>query len=91
MISATEVSENATADTGATVCCAGSAAMLKRLGVPAKHLLPTALELRAANGVPLTVLGVIPVLINTDDSNVQTRELLYIVKELQSLFLSKDA
>ena len=27
----------------------------------------------------------------TDDSNVQTRELLYIVKELQSLFLSKDA
>ena len=90
MISATEVSENATADTGATVCCAGSA-MLKRLGVPAKHLLPTALELRAANGVPLTVLGVVPVLINTDDSNVQTRELLYIVKELQSLFLSKDA
>ena len=91
MISATEVSENATADTGATVCCAGSA-MLKRLGVPAKHLLPTALELKAANGVPLTtVLGVIPVLINTDDSNVQTRELLYIVKELQSLFLSKDA
>ena len=90
MISATEVSENATADTGATVCCAGSA-MLKRLGVPAKHLLPTALELRAANGVPLTVLGVIPVFINIDDSNVQTRELLYIVKELQSLFLSKDA
>ena len=65
MISVTEVSENATADTGATVCCAGSA-MLKRLGVPAKHLLPTALELRAAYGVPLTVLGVIPVLINTD-------------------------
>ena len=90
MISATEVSENATADTGATVCCAGSE-MLKRLGVPAKHLLPTALELRAANGVPLTVLGVIPVFINIDDSNVQTRELLYIVKELQSLFLSKDA
>ena len=90
MISATEVSENATADTGATVCCAGSA-MLKRLGVPAKHLLPTALELRAAYGVPLTVLGVVPVLINTDDSNVQTRKLLYIVKELQSLFLSKDA
>ena len=62
-ITPTEVSECAVADTGATVCC-GGVPLLRKLGLSINQLLPTALELKAANGVTLTVIGVIPILIS---------------------------
>ena len=66
--------------------------MCRKLGLNIRQLLPTALELRAANGVALTVIGVIPIRISAvNDEEIQVRELLYIVKELKTTFISKDA
>ena len=54
--------------------------------------MPTSLELRAANGIQLDVIGVVPVLITAGkDHTTASRELLYIVKDLKSTFISKDA
>ena len=90
-ITSADVSEWAIADTGATVCC-GGVPLLRKLGLNISQLLPTALELRAANGIALTVIGVIPILISSaHNDELQVRELLYIVKELRSTFISRDA
>ena len=57
-------------------------------------LLPTTTILHTANKQRLTVLGAIPVTISTmsvdKETFVNERVLIYMVKELQSIFLSKD-
>jgi len=85
------VTELAIGDTGASVCCSGLP-LLRKLGASAKHLLPTSLELKAANGGSLQVLGAVTVLIKAGSKHdKETRELLYVVKDLKSTFVSKDA
>ena len=57
-------------------------------------LLPTSTILRTANKQRLTVLGTIPVTVSTKSVDKETvvteRVLIYVVKELKSIFLSKD-
>ena len=83
----------AIADTGASVDCSGIE-ILKMLGIGRRLLLPTTTILRTANKQRLTVLGAIPVTIATmsvdKETVVKERVLIYVVKELQSIFLSKD-
>ena len=68
--------ELAIGDTGASVCCSGLP-LLRKLGASVKHLLPTSLELKAANGELLQVIGAVPVLIRAkSNNNKEARELL---------------
>ena len=64
------------------------------LGIGKRALLPTSTILRTANKQRLTVLGTVPVIISTKSVDKETvvkeRVLIYVVKELQSIFLSKD-
>ena len=64
------------------------------LGIGRQVLLPTSTILRTANKQRLTVLGTVPVTISTKSVDKETvvkeRVLIYVVKELQSIFLSKD-
>ena len=81
----------AVADTGATVTCSGPD-ILATLGVQRRDLLPTDIRLFAVNKSRLQVLGVLPVTISltSDDRHQQLPEMLYIVKELSGMYLSKD-
>ena len=83
----------AIADTGASVDCSGID-ILKMLGIGRRALLPTSTILRTANKQRLTVLGTIPVTVSTKSVDKETvvteRVLIYVVKELRSIFLSKD-
>ena len=64
------------------------------LGIGRRALLPTSTILRTANKQRLTMLGTVPVTVSTKsvdkETVVQERVLIYVVKELQSIFLSKD-
>ena len=57
-------------------------------------LLSTSTIMRTANKQRLTVLGTVPVTVSTKSVDKETvvkeRVLIYVVKELQSIFLSKD-
>merc|ERR1712215_508988 len=83
----------AVADTGASVDCSGID-ILNMLGIGRRVLLPTSTILRTANKQILTVLGTIPVTVSTKSVDKETvvteRVLIYVVKELKSIFLSKD-
>ena len=83
-----------TADTGATICCTG-VEILPKLGILKSDLLRTRVDLYVADKRKMTILGVIPIIITVGDNVsgkvMQTRELLYVVKELQCTFVSKDA
>ena len=83
-----------TADTGATICCTG-VEILPKLGIQKSDLLRTRVDLYVADKRKLTILGVIPVIItvggNVSGRVMQTRELLYVVKDLKCTFDSKDA
>ena len=83
----------AVADTGASVDCSGID-ILKMLGIGSRVLLPTSTILRTANKQRLTVLGTIPVTVSTKSVDKETvvteRVLIYMVKELKSIFLNKD-
>ena len=83
----------AVADTGASVDCSGID-ILNMLGIGRRVLLPTSTILRTANKQILTVLGTIPVTVSTKSVDKETvvteRVLMYVVKELKSIFLSKD-
>ena len=68
--------------------------MMQRLGLRLEQLLPTNLTLFTADKKSLTVLGAVPVIISVkcgDGGTVTTRDLLYIVEELSSVFVSRDA
>ena len=87
------VNKESVADTGATVVCGGTDIM-QDLGLNLSELLPTATTLFTADRTSLTVLGAIPVDISVvcvDGSTVATKEILYIVAELTSVFISREA
>ena len=80
-----------TADTGASVVCAGPS-LLQQMSIPRSALLPTKMRLYAANRQSLTVLGCFPGDIAIPDiPGKTTKEMIYVVKELQSVFLSRHA
>jgi hypothetical protein len=81
------------ADTGATVVC-GETELMQGMGLKLNQLLPTNLTLFTADKKSLTVLGAVPVIISVkcgDGSTATTRDMLYIVEELTSVFVSRDA
>ena len=87
------VDRESVADTGATVVCGGTD-MMQDLGLNMSELLPTSTTLFTADKKNLTVLGAVPVNISAVCENggtVPTKEILYVVEELTSVFLSKDA
>ena len=93
MLPTMTVDKESVADTGATVVCGGTELMLE-LGIRLEQLLPTNLTLFTADKKSLTVLGVVPVIISVkcgDGGTATTRDLLYIVEELSSVFISRDA
>ena len=63
--------------------------MLGKLGIKRYNLLKTSMGLKVADRRVVTVLGVVPVFITTrraiNKKEVHTRQLLYIVKELNGL------
>ena len=85
---------SAVADTGACVCCSGPN-MIKELGISKATLFDTNMELSAANKKKMTVLGCIPVLLAARAIDKQMSEpihvMMYIVDELQEVFLSREA
>ena len=80
-------------DTGASVNCTG-VNILGILGIRKRHLFQTNVILRTANRKTMTVLGVVPVEIETMSADMETRvkthTILYVVEELKSTFISKD-
>ena len=81
----------AVADTGATVTCGGPD-ILAALGIQRSDLLPTRIHLFAANKSRLQVWGVLPITLSltSDGRHQQLPEMLYIVKDLSGMYLSKD-
>ena len=79
-------------DTGASVDCSG-VDILAIFGLRRRHLIPTKAILRTANRKALTVLGIIPVEIETMSADKETRVkakiMLYVVEELRSTLISK--
>jgi hypothetical protein len=64
------------------------------MGLKLYQLLPTNLTLFTADKKSLTVLGAVAVIISVkcgDGSIATTRDMLYIVQELTSVFVSRDA
>jgi hypothetical protein len=64
------------------------------LGLRLEQLLATNLTLFSADKKSLMVLGAVPVIISVkcgDGGTATTRDLLYIVEELSSVFVSRDA
>ena len=87
------VEKESVADTGATVVCGGTDIM-QDLGLNLSELMPTTTTLFTADKKSLNVLGAVPVNISAVCENGgtdSTKEVLYLVEELTSVFLSKDA
>jgi hypothetical protein len=66
---------------------------MQEMGLKLEQLLPTNLTLFTADKKSLTVLGAVPVIISVqceDGGTATTRDLLYIVEELSSVFISRD-
>ena len=67
---------------------------MQDMGIKLEQLLPTNLTLFTADKKSLCMLGAIPVIITVvceDGGSETTRDLLYIVEELSSVFISRDA
>ena len=78
------------ADTGCSTLCAGPD-ILKKLGVKRQELLKSNISLKVADGRKLTVLGAIPVTLQTrGDSEDPSKHMLHVTQELKSVFLSKN-
>ena len=79
-------------DTGASMDCSGMD-ILGMLGIKRRHLFPTSVILRTANRKVLTVLGIVPVQVETISADRETRvkvnTMLYVVEELKCTFISK--
>ena len=74
---------SAISDTGASVDCAG-AEILRILGIKRRQLFQTNVMLRTTNGKGMTVLGVLPVEVETRsvdrETKVKAKTLLYVLR-----------
>ena len=82
------LSITAIADTGATELCIGPNTMLA-LNFTKQMLLQAKLVMRAADDRKLCVMGAIPVVVSHTDQKQSYEGFLYIVDELNNIFLSK--
>ena len=81
------------ADTGCQSCLMGFKCVQK-LGLTRSDLLPVSMEMRAANGNSIKVLGAVILLIkgrNKDGDIKETRQLVYVTNETSQFFVSKGA
>ena len=84
-----QVLQEGIADTGCSTVCAGTD-LIGKLGVKRSDLLESSMTLRVADGRRLSVVGAIPVIINTlGPYQARTKQMLHFVSELKNLFLSK--
>ena len=76
------------------MCCSGTDE-LHSMGVTQQDLLQTDVCLYAANRKKLSILGMLPVIVSSKRVGtgelVETRQLLYIVEELDKLYVSREA
>ena len=83
----------AMADTGCQSCLIGFRSVQK-LGLSKSDLLPVSMEMRAANGNPIKVLGAVILKVkgstNSTDT-LETRQLVYVTNETNQFFISKAA
>ena len=78
------------ADTGCSIMCSG-VQLCHRLGVPRSSLVKSNVSLKVADGRALTVLGAVPVNVSVQGRpDLISKQLLHIVSELKSLFISKS-
>ena len=78
------------ADTGCSIMCSGLQ-LCHRLGVPLSSLLKSNVSLKVADGRALTVVGAVPVNVSVQGRpDLVSKQLLHIVSELKSLFVSKS-
>ena len=80
-----------TPDTGAQITLSG-VALLSRLNIGRRHLIPVSQEVEAANSHGIKILGAVLLsLVNGDTSERETRQLCYISEQCKGLFLSLSA
>ena len=87
------VNRESVADTGATVVCGGKQ-LMQDIGIKMEQLLPTNITLFTEDKKSRCVLGAVPVVItigSEDGGSASMRDFLYIVEELSSVFISRDA
>ena len=83
----------AMADTGCQSCLAGFKTV-QRLGLTKSDLLSVKMKMHAANDQPISILGAIILRISGTDQNdnvKETRQMTYITKDSNNIFLSKAA
>lgn len=83
----------AMADTGCQSCLAGMA-LLTKMGLDRRHLLPVNLKMTAANHGAINIVGALALRISgTSPSNTQleTRQMVYFTTATDRMFLSKQA
>ena len=77
------------ADTGCSIMCAGRQICYK-LGYSVSDLIKSNVTLKVADGRQLTILGAVPVNVSImNRSDHTSKQLLHIVSELKSVFVSK--
>ena len=81
-----------TPDTGAQVVLSG-VALLSRLNIARRQLIPVSLEVEAANSYGINILGavLIGVSVSGDNSGRYTQQLCYVSEQVHGLFLSLSA
>ena len=80
-------------ETGCQSCLAGFKTV-QRLGLTKSDLLPVKMKMHAANDQPISILGAIILRISGTDQNdnvKETRQMTYITKDSNNIFLSKAA
>ena len=80
---------DSTPDTGATVVCHGPE-LMDKMKIGKSQLMKADIKLYAANRRRLDVLGCLPFHITHVESEQSTLEMVYVVKELRGLYLSKN-
>ena len=83
----------AMADTGCQSCLAGMK-VVAALGVTENDLIPVSLRMHAANNEGISILGAVALRFsgcNPQGQTVETRQLTYVTKSTDTLFLSREA
>ena len=80
------------ADTGCQSCLAGTN-LLSKLGLNERHLSKTRLQMTAANGNNLDIIGAIALRLSDSASQggIETRQIVYICRDTSDFFLSRGA
>ena len=75
-------------DSGATICLGGTK-HLRHMGISEKNLVPSSKKVRTVGGFSLTCQGWLPVTFKVGEKT--TKQALYICRNVQILYFSKDA